>query len=629
MKALVKQYYQEFVDGINFPTIIYIYETGRVISYNKQALDMLGKPVTTVTKLRAGNPTLKLSDEVLNNGHHTYYSERFRASNKVIIEIDFEVNCVKLEDQHLITVFFDYSFKQYFVRHNKYKLPRIVWFDKKHKIMGGNESFRMDFGHSENGMDFNEISECLDEETNEKLMEDREHLYSTKKPLHNMLQLIKPKNEKGFFCKIDRVPLFNKNNTVVGLLSVYMLVFNREEYEHFYSVAMRENNILNQMISKTETIAISWMKDIQYTIQYVSSNISNLGYTAQECYSGKITINDVMSDVAKEHFHENLRAIEEGPNDSFQQKAHIRKADGSFLWVKFYVGISKRNNFNYYYECFIQEIVQKENTDHTTTKSLFEISLPSRKEDVINILNSRMNRFCTYFQPIVQVRDQKIIGLEAMLRYRSDQLGFIHPKEFLTASEYLAMTVPLAEFSMRNAMQLYAKLKRPDIKVYIPVNSLQLIQPNYARLIKRLAVENNLSPENIVLEIKQSIAMEDMDLMRELLAQYKSEGFQIMIHDFNGCQVALDLINGLPIDYLKTAKSIMGKYDASGFAPYEFHDAINVINNCNIDIVVDGVELKGQHEFIKLQDVYALQGNYFCVPLSYDNLIKKFEESSM
>lgn len=629
MKALMKQYYQQFVDGINFPTIIYFYETGRVVSYNRQAIELLGKPVTTVSKLRASNPTLKLSDEILNNGHHTFYNERFYASNQVVIEIDCEVSSICVEQEHLIVVFFDYSFKQYFVRHNKYQLPRIVWFNKKHEIMGSNESFRRDLGFSEKDNSSIQLSEILDEETDRKLSEDREHLYTTKKPVNNMLQLMKPKNEKGFFCKIDRVPIFNKNKTVVGLLSVYMLIFNREEYEHFYSVAMRENNILNQMISKTETIAISWMRDIQYTIQYVSSNVINLGYTAQDCYSGAVTIDSVMSELSKETFIENLHAIEDGPNSSFNQKAHIRKADGSFTWVQLYVGISKRNNQNYYYECLLQEIEQKTEAQEKDDNNLFQLSLPSERDGGETLLNNRMQQFCTYFQPIVHMQTEEIIGLEAIWRYKSDLYGFFDPKEYLTTSEYLALSVPLSEFSIKKTVEQFARLKQKELKLYIPINSLQLIQPNFSKKIKRIVQEAGIPPENIVLQVKQSIALEDHDLMKEILLGYKAEGFEIMLHHFNGCQISLNMLEGLPIDYLKTDKSLMEQYGQLGFSSTDFDDAMNVINNCNRKVFIDGIEFKRQFDFIKFQAVHAIQGNYLCVPLSYDNVVKKLEKSSV
>ncbi|MDO5519359.1 MAG: EAL domain-containing protein [bacterium] len=627
MKALTKQFYQQFVDGINFPTIVYIYETGRVVSYNKQALDMLGKPITTVSRLRAANPTLKLTEEILDNGNHRFYNERFYASNEVTIEIDCEVNSIAVEDQHLLIVFFEYSFKQYFVRHNKYRLPRILWIDKKHQIMGCNENFRRDLGYSESDQSVINLEEILDEETQQKLVEDREQIFATKRPVHNMLQLIKPKNDKGYFCKIDRVPVFNKNNTVVGLLSVYMLIFNREEYEHFYSVAMRENNILNQMISKTEIIAISWMKDIHYSIQYVSSNVSKLGYTAQQCYSGELSFLSILSEASREEFLHNLRAIEEGENNSFHQKVQIKRADESFVWVRLYVGVSKRNGFNYYYECFIQEIVQQGTPVLGRNTSMFEVSIPTAKNEVENRLKTRLHKFCTYFQPIVEASTNRIIGLGSILRYKSEDYGIVDPKDYLNASEYLEMTMPLAEYSMQNTMKLFSTIPHKGMKLHLSVNSLQLIQPNYAKLISSMAREFHLCPEEIVLEMKESLAVEDFRLMKELLISYKAEGFQIAICKFNGCKISLNRIEELPVDLIKTDKALLQMFQSEEQRKDEFDMVMGTLAESKIDIIVDGVELKRQYEFLCKQDFLAYQGNYFCVPLNYENIVKIVEEN--
>lgn len=81
MKALVKNYYQQFVEEIDFPTIIFIYETGKVISYNKKALEMIGKPIINIKRLRAVNPEIRMTNGMFGNASSVMYNQKFHSEN--------------------------------------------------------------------------------------------------------------------------------------------------------------------------------------------------------------------------------------------------------------------------------------------------------------------------------------------------------------------------------------------------------------------------------------------------------------------------------------------------------------------------------------------------------------------
>lgn len=629
MKAQVKNYYQEFVDEIRFPTIIYIYETGKVISYNKQALEMFGKPVVNVNRMRAANPGLVMTDRMLENQSTVLYNQRFCAGNGVIIEIDCEINSIRLQDRHLQIIFFEYSFKQVFCHRYSKLLPRITWMNKAYDVLGYNEPFKREQGYSEQEKLPSRIEEFLDEQTTSHILQECGRLLGSKKPVFNIIQLLQPYRAMSYFCKMNCVPIYNKNDTVVGMLMIYMLVFNREEYEQFFSTSLRENNILNQMICNTNMIVISWSKDIRYQIQYVSSNISNLGYTSEECYTGKVGFSNLMSKEVLYHFYQNIHEIENGPQNCFNQQMQIRRADGSLCWVTVYVGINKRSNKSFFYECFIQELMSESSYRVREKENIFHMTLPMYTKDIKELLESKKNEFCTYYQPVFSVGTGKIIAVEAVLRLQRGTDDVVAPEEVLTPAEAMALRVPLGEWFVQNAITEFVKLKKHSkhpVALYIEVASLQLIHPNYAKTIRLIAMEQGVDPEEIVLELKESIAAENVQLLAEVIKEYKAEGFRVVLTGFLGGAFSLHRLKEFKIDGIKYNKEVVNAYYNHEIAAKIFEQEVEYINTLGIQVLLDGVETKQHYGTLAVKKAYGCQGSYFSVPLSYEDMTRRIRD---
>ena len=278
MKTSVKQSYEEFANNIAFPTLIYSSETGKVQVCNQQALNMLGKEIKSVKKIKKDNPHLEDAFNKLQDGETILYNQQIVISEKLTLEVDIEINRIEVQHGHLVILFFESSYRNLFVRHNKDLLPRIVWVNKKIQIVGSNRVFQDDMGCSNKEMVLESFEEYVDGDTAEKIQEDIQSVLTTKKPILGRLQLLKPYDYKGLFCRFNYVPLYNKNATVIGVVFTYSLILNREGYKHFYNIAIKENDILNRIIGRMDTIVISWVKDVKYRVQYVSGNISRLGY---------------------------------------------------------------------------------------------------------------------------------------------------------------------------------------------------------------------------------------------------------------------------------------------------------------------------------------------------------------
>ncbi len=310
MKAEVKNLYQEFIDHIDFPTLVYIYETGRVIADNKKARSILGLKGYNLNKLWDKENRLKIERLRLENESTIFYNQRINNELNICNQIDIEVNSIVLDKQHVCVCFFDYSYKQIFTRNMSLLLPRIYWRDRKLCYRGINEATLIDYKHQIKPNCGMTGSDILDEETMKRIVEDNTTVINEKAPIFGVMQYLKTPDAINHFCNIQRIPIINRNGTVNGILISYQIIFSREEYKNMFDQKLRENNILSNVLLRREITILSCTRKNknEYPINFISGNICKFGYQADDLYSGHLKFNQI---VYTEDYYRVLFLLEE------------------------------------------------------------------------------------------------------------------------------------------------------------------------------------------------------------------------------------------------------------------------------------------------------------------------------
>lgn len=241
MKINIKQNYGEFLDHIHFPSFIYYYETNRILGMNQLARDILGDNIRNIKDVFNFRP--KYSKRILSNGSLILYKQQVNSASGNI-EIDMEVNVIELDIKHMCIVFFEQTYKQNFSKHLMSEVPRIYWKNKDQVYLGMNQSFKNDFHitlsneelQNQNFKSINfthiEVEPIVDVEEM-RVIKAREFLY-------DILQLVKTYSDENVFITNNRIPFFNKNGTVLGLLGVYHLVLDNVNYNKQYQIALKD-----------------------------------------------------------------------------------------------------------------------------------------------------------------------------------------------------------------------------------------------------------------------------------------------------------------------------------------------------------------------------------------------------
>ena len=235
--------------------------------------------------------------------------------------------------------------------------------------------------------------------------------------------------------------------------------------------------------------------------------------------------------------------------------------------------------------------------------------------------------FEMFFQPIVMTQTKKLVSSEALVRWYSPELGFITPMNFISLSEYLGLIVPLGEYVLRETFRTckyWNDTYDPDFVVSVNLSVIQLVQPNIVERIKEIARTTGVNPGNIILEVTESLAVEDMNLMKNVLAKLKEYGFSIALDDFGTGYSSLNHIMEMPLDYIKIDKSFVSNYGTANFNPSLLSAITELAHSVNMEVIVEGLETKQQMEFLMFLNTDRIQGYLYGKPMPAKDFEKEF-----
>lgn len=235
--------------------------------------------------------------------------------------------------------------------------------------------------------------------------------------------------------------------------------------------------------------------------------------------------------------------------------------------------------------------------------------------------------FEMFFQPIVMTQTKKLVSAEALVRWYSPELGFITPINFISLSEYLGLIVPLGEYVLREtfrACKYWNDIYDPDFMVSVNLSVIQLVQPNIVDRIKEIARATGVNPQNIMLEVTESLAVEDMNLMKNVLSRLKEYGFSIALDDFGTGYSSLNHIMEMPLDYIKIDKSFVSNYGTVNFNPSLLSAITELAHSVSMEVIVEGVETKQQMEFLMFLNTDRMQGYLYGKPMPAKEFEREF-----
>ncbi len=241
----------------------------------------------------------------------------------------------------------------------------------------------------------------------------------------------------------------------------------------------------------------------------------------------------------------------------------------------------------------------------------------------------KKDEFLVYYQPQIDLRTQKIIGAEALVRWQHPELGMISPAQFIPIAEETGLILPLGEWVLRTACQ-QAKMWYDQLgtRFVISVNlsSRQFQQQDLVSTVNRSLKDTNLPAELLELEITETLGMKNPELTLKTLHELKSMGIHIAIDDFGTGYSSLSYLKKFPIDTLKIDRSFVSDIQIDSNDAAIVVAVIALAHSLRLKVIAEGVETAEQANYLLEHGCERIQGYIFSPPVpahDFENIIRK------
>ena len=301
------------------------------------------------------------------------------------------------------------------------------------------------------------------------------------------------------------------------------------------------------------------------------------------------------------HGHEVFVSVSIGltlyPNDDENADNLLRNADAAMYRAKEY----GRNNYQFY-------------VADMNVKARERLMLESQLRRALD-----RNEFALYYQPRVDLFSGRVIGAEALLRWRHPDMGLVPPVQFIPILEETGMIIPVGEWVLQQASRqnrAWQDLGLPPIRMAVNLSVRQFIQKELADSILAILERVGLAPEYLELEITEDLLLEHNQTNIATLTKLRNRGIHISIDDFGTGYSSLSYLKRLPIDTLKIDQSFLRDIENDPDNKAITSAIIAMAASLHLNVLAEGVETEEQLAFLRAQGCNEIQGFSFSQPLT-------------
>ncbi|PSJ17361.1 EAL domain-containing protein [Nitrosomonas supralitoralis] len=291
------------------------------------------------------------------------------------------------------------------------------------------------------------------------------------------------------------------------------------------------------------------------------------------------------------------------PHDGDQIEDLLHHADIAMYWAK----SSGPNQYRFYAS-------EMNARGHELLKLEGDLRLALKREE-----------FLLYYQPQLDLRSGRIIGIEGLIRWQHPLRGFVSPVNFIPLLENSGMIIPVGEWVLRQACKAHRIIREAgfdNFRVSINVSAVQFNDEYLYEKINRTLQDEQMPQQALELEITENILIKDPMSAAETLRAIHALGVRIAIDDFGTGYSSLAYLKRLPLNVLKIDQTFVRDLinDQSDAAIAEA--SISLAHKLGLEVIAEGVETVQQLEFLRTHDCDLVQGYYISKPLPWHELMK-------
>ena len=285
------------------------------------------------------------------------------------------------------------------------------------------------------------------------------------------------------------------------------------------------------------------------------------------------------------------------PDDSKDVHEIIRMADIAMYESK----KNGKNGYSFYDVCNKQNSVRRLDIENNMRQAVA----------------TGIDEFVVFYQPVVDINTEECASCEALVRWDSKSLGFMGPGDFIPLAEYLGLITSIGDYVLEEACRqcrYWNEHGMPDFHINVNLSVVQLLQKDIVDTVAKVLKRTGVNPVNIVLEITESFAINDMDRVLNIINGIRELGPKIALDDFGTGYSSLNYIKQLPFDIIKVDKTFIDDITEDEYAQAFIKLIVELSATIGTKIVVEGVEDKSQLDILRELGVDFIQGYYYGKP---------------
>lgn len=230
--------------------------------------------------------------------------------------------------------------------------------------------------------------------------------------------------------------------------------------------------------------------------------------------------------------------------------------------------------------------------------------------NVVHALHN--NEYYMVYQPVYELSEQRITSYEALLRWESPLIGSVSPIEFIPLLEDSDLIVPVGRWVLRQValqLKLWEKEGHTGFHIAINISVKQMMHPDFMKDMKSIIEETDISPNMLMFEITETVAVQNSELATMLLSELNEYGVKTALDDFGTGYSSLSILKLLPIQHVKVDRSfIMSMENEGEKSRIILQGILDIAKNLGMTTVMEGVETTEQLNLLKSMGAQKIQG---------------------
>jgi EAL domain-containing protein (putative c-di-GMP-specific phosphodiesterase class I) len=246
-----------------------------------------------------------------------------------------------------------------------------------------------------------------------------------------------------------------------------------------------------------------------------------------------------------------------------------------------------------------------------------------RKSDLRQALDKR--QFVLFYQPEIELASRKIVGLEALIRWKHPERGLIPPMDFIPLAEESGLILPIGDWGLSEACSQIQKWNRedPDLaapRVCVNLSARQFAREGLADHVEALLRLSGVSSRLLGLEMTESSLISENGTTLEVLGSLRRLGVSLLMDDFGTGYSSLHHLHSLPFDVLKIDRSFVTRMTAGDQALQIVRTIVELARVLGMDVVAEGIETQEQYTLLRQLGCRFGQGFLFSRPVPADTI---------